>query len=168
MPKIVSSSTVSASSDLETAIEKNLHVYYCLLCNEYVLILDRRLSKLPRRKTDNAYIITQARTFKLNLKRGPTSIIKRDGGFEEQKGWDCPRCGVPIAYDQEEEDGKQPFVYILDGAVQGAAATRGGGTNKGKEQLGPDGKVLDKRPSALQATAEQLIRESKDRVRTYV
>ncbi|KAJ3184637.1 hypothetical protein HDU87_004040 [Geranomyces variabilis] len=161
MPKIVSSSTVSASSDLQTAVEKNLLVYYCLLCNEYVLIVDKRLSKLPRRKTDNACIITEAHTFKLNLKRGPTTIIQREGGYEKQSGWDCPGCGVPIAYDQE-EDGR-PFVYILDGAVQGAGATRGG-ANK---ILGPDGKVLDKRPSALQATAEQLIRESKERVRTY-
>ncbi|KAJ3164616.1 hypothetical protein HDU88_005263 [Geranomyces variabilis] len=161
MPKIVSSSTVSASSDLQTAVEKNLLVYYCLLCNEYVLILDKRLSKLPRRKTDNAYIITEAHTFKLNLKRASTTVIKREGGYEKQMGWDCPRCGVPIAYDQE-EDGR-PFVYILDGAVQGAAATRG----SANKALGPDGKVLDKRPSALQATAEQLIRESKERVRTY-
>ncbi|TPX61024.1 hypothetical protein PhCBS80983_g01361 [Powellomyces hirtus] len=157
MPKIVSSSTVSASSDLATAAEKNLHVYYCQLCGEYVLIIDKRLHKIPRRKTDNAYIITDQRTYKLNMKRGSPTIVKREGGYEKQVGWNCSRCDVPIGYDQG--DDSEPYVYILENAVQASSS--------GEREAGPDGKVRDKRPSALQATADQLIRESKERVRLY-
>ncbi|KAI8817911.1 uncharacterized protein EV422DRAFT_197483 [Fimicolochytrium jonesii] len=155
MPKIVSSSTVSASNDLAQDAEKNLHVYYCKFCGEYVLIIDKRIHKLPRRPTDNASVITKQRTFKLNLKRGTTRIIKRSTGYEKQCRWECPRCDLPVAYDQEADT-----VYLFDGSVEAS------GTGE-RARIGAEGKVLDKRPSALQATADQLIKESKERYRLY-
>ncbi|KAI9105707.1 UPF0428 protein CXorf56-like protein [Phlyctochytrium arcticum] len=77
MPKIVSSSTTSASSELFSSAEKLLHVYYCQFCGEYVLIIDKRLTKLPVRKIDKAHVITSKRTYKVNLKKGDIRIIKR-------------------------------------------------------------------------------------------
>ncbi|KND03532.1 uncharacterized protein SPPG_01013 [Spizellomyces punctatus DAOM BR117] len=153
MPKIVSSSTISASAEFITGAEKALHVYYCHYCGEYVLIVDKRLHKLPRRRTDNASIISDKRTFKLNLKRGPTKIIKRAAGYERQSRWSCPRCDLPVAYDQDSGP-----VYIFDGAVHGGTSAQG--PDESRRQVLGESKVEDHRPAQVQMTAEQLLREA--------
>jgi len=79
MPKIVSSSVVS-SSDHATKPEdqpKSLHVYYCL-CSEFALVIDADLRQLPRRRTDNAIIVSNARrTYKLTAEAGECVLLKR-------------------------------------------------------------------------------------------
>src|SRR4051812_33194588 len=76
MPKIVSQSTVS-SSDQQDHHQNPLHVYYCL-CSEFILVIDAELQKLPRRKTDGAYILANARRiYKLTAVDGESIIIKR-------------------------------------------------------------------------------------------
>lgn len=79
MPKIVSSSIVSSSdhSKNNTTAEDTrdkLHVYYCL-CSEFLLVVDANLEDMPRRRTDNAIIVSNARrTYKLSAD-GPEIVI---------------------------------------------------------------------------------------------
>lgn len=79
MPKIVSSSIVS-SSDHTTQSEDQrheLHVYYCL-CSEFLLVIDADLRRLPRRRTDNAIIVSNTqRTYKLAAEGGEKVILQR-------------------------------------------------------------------------------------------
>ncbi|KAJ3287098.1 hypothetical protein HK104_008760 [Borealophlyctis nickersoniae] len=149
MPKIVSSSTVSTSTELPDATGKNLHTYYCIFCNEYVLIVDKRLKKLPRRKTDRAYIVSQKRTYKPNLEReGEYILIKRPNGYEKQRRYQCPQCKVPVAYEQ-----KGDILYIFENAVRSAEAATGSAQRA---------KDLNKEAALIQMTAEQLLQEDND------
>ncbi|KAJ9105411.1 hypothetical protein QFC21_001782 [Naganishia friedmannii] len=90
MPKVISRAAIS-SSDQAPATASSLAVlrtFYCL-CGEFMLVIDRGLDKLPRRKTDGAYIIRckdganlplqAARKFKLNAEPGQQCYIKRQG-----------------------------------------------------------------------------------------
>ncbi|KAI9325638.1 hypothetical protein BDR26DRAFT_177441 [Obelidium mucronatum] len=117
MPKIVSSSIVSASKDEDDT--GSLHIYYCL-CGEFLMILDVSIDRLPRRETDGAFILnTKKRTCKLNTTFDKTVIVQRksegsmdlgteaDGssgkrsGFEKQNRQACPKCGLFVCYDQK-------------------------------------------------------------------
>ncbi|KAJ9112377.1 hypothetical protein QFC19_000798 [Naganishia cerealis] len=88
MPKVISRAAIS-SSDQAPATASSLAVlrtFYCL-CGEFMLVIDRGLDKLPRRKTDGSYIIRckdgadlplqAARKFKLNAEPGQQCYIKR-------------------------------------------------------------------------------------------
>lgn len=79
MPKIISSSVVS-SSDHTTQQEqhsKTLYVYYCL-CSEFLLVIDADLRQLPRRRTDNSFIVSNTRrTYKLSAEAGDCVLLKR-------------------------------------------------------------------------------------------
>ncbi|KAI8835047.1 hypothetical protein HDU81_002365 [Chytriomyces hyalinus] len=120
MPKIVSSSIVSASKD-EDDSGSRMNIYYCL-CGEFLLILDVKIDRLPRRQTDGAFILnTKKRTYKLNTVFSKKVVVKRtpeEGnpdkkiGFEAQNRHCCPKCGLFVCYDQ-----KGVFSYILDGSL---------------------------------------------------
>ncbi|KAJ9116686.1 hypothetical protein QFC20_000620 [Naganishia adeliensis] len=88
MPKVISRAAIS-SSDQAPATASSLAVlrtFYCL-CGEFILVIDRALDKLPRRKTDGAYIVRckdgkdlplqAARKFKLNAEAGKQCFVKR-------------------------------------------------------------------------------------------
>jgi hypothetical protein len=90
----------------------------------YQLVIDRNLSSLPRRKTDNAIIIrsqdtptTKARIFKLNATSSRPVLIERDSGHERQWRFHCPRCTLPIGYQTTPPPAKGPFLYINRGAL---------------------------------------------------
>lgn len=79
MPKIVSSSIVSSSDHLVQQEDQRsaLHVYYCL-CSEFILVIDADLRILPRRRTDNAIIVSNTkRTYKLTAEPGQTVVVQR-------------------------------------------------------------------------------------------
>lgn len=78
MPKIVSSSVVSSSDHAtQNDAAKALHVYYCL-CSEFLLVIDADLRQLPRRRTDNAVIVSNARrTYKLTAEADDCVLLKR-------------------------------------------------------------------------------------------
>lgn len=78
MPKIVSHSIVSSSDQTsETSGQHPLHVYYCL-CSEFILVIDLALERLPRRRTDRAFVVANAkRTYKLTAVQGACTMIKR-------------------------------------------------------------------------------------------
>jgi hypothetical protein len=79
MPKIVSSSVVSSSDHALNNEDpsKSLHVYYCL-CSEFLLVIDADLRQLPRRRTDNAVIVSNIRrTYKLTAEADDCVLLKR-------------------------------------------------------------------------------------------
>ncbi|GLB33935.1 putative RNA splicing protein [Lyophyllum shimeji] len=126
MPKVVSRSAVSSSTDVQPTASSaaDLRVYYCI-CGEFILVIDKSLATLPRRKTDNAIIMrTQdsdagnARVFKLNAVAGEPILLERQGGHECQYRFHCPRCSLPIGYQSSPPPVKSaPFFYILAGAL---------------------------------------------------
>ncbi|TRM67672.1 hypothetical protein BD626DRAFT_104447 [Schizophyllum amplum] len=127
MPKVISRSTVASSTDAQPTASSTaaLRVYYCI-CGEFILVIDKVLSALPRRRTDNAIIVRahdseagKARVFKLNAVAGDPLVIERQsGGHERQFRLDCPRCTLPVAYQPTPGPVKSSeYLYILPGAL---------------------------------------------------
>ncbi|KAF9008951.1 hypothetical protein BDQ17DRAFT_1349263 [Cyathus striatus] len=126
MPKVISRSAVSSSVDAQPTASSTaaLRVYYCI-CGEFILVIDKSLATLPKRKTDNAIIIRaqdtpegQARVFKLNATAGDPVLIEREGGHERQYRFHCPRCSLLIGYQSTPPPVKSgPYLYVLSGAL---------------------------------------------------
>jgi len=126
MPKVVSRSAVSSSTDAQPTASSTaaLRVYYCI-CGEFILVIDKSLTSLPRRKTDGATIIraqddgsAKARVFKLNAAPKEPVLVEREGGHERQYKFHCPRCNLPVAYQSTPPPAKTgPFLYIIKGAL---------------------------------------------------
>jgi len=110
------------------------------------LVIDKSLSALPRRKTDNAIIIraqdapgAKAQVFKLNADPDEPVLVERyrnaplkpprasrlthmarraTGGHERQYRFRCTRCQLLIGYQSTPPPAKSgPFLYILSGAL---------------------------------------------------
>ncbi|KAF9476482.1 hypothetical protein BDN70DRAFT_882304 [Pholiota conissans] len=126
MPKVVSRSAVSSSTDAQPTASSAaaLRVYYCI-CGEFILVIDKSLATLPRRKTDNAIIIRsqeslagKPRVFKLNAVTEEPVLLERLGGHEKQYRYHCPRCLLRIGYQTSPPPVKSaPFLYIFSGAL---------------------------------------------------
>ncbi|KAL2919655.1 STING ER exit protein [Polyrhizophydium stewartii] len=113
MPKVVSRGIVS---EYDPDNDRNgLNVYYCAVCSEYLLALDTELEKLPRRRTDGAFIVNkERRTATFKTEEGKTLLIQRAAGFERQQRQHCPGCQLLVAY---AESADAPFTYVVDGAL---------------------------------------------------
>ncbi|TDL29432.1 hypothetical protein BD410DRAFT_736338 [Rickenella mellea] len=135
MPKVVSRSAVSSSTEAKPTASSTaaLKVYYCI-CGEFILVIDKNILKLPRRKTDGSIIVRcqdsgelKSRVFKLNANISEAVLVERQGGHERQYRFHCPRCTLPVGYQSTPPPMKSgPFVYILQGAltqVQGQIPT---------------------------------------------
>ncbi|KAJ7904653.1 hypothetical protein B0H14DRAFT_2663818 [Mycena olivaceomarginata] len=126
MPKVVSRSAVSSSTDARPTASSAaaLRVYYCI-CGEFILVIDKTLNSLPRRRTDGSIVVRaqdtetdKARVFKLNAVSGEPVLLERPGGHERQFRFHCPRCTLPIGYQSTPPPVKSgPFVYIFAGAL---------------------------------------------------
>ncbi|EMD40797.1 hypothetical protein CERSUDRAFT_80452 [Gelatoporia subvermispora B] len=126
MPKVVSRSAVSSSTDAQPTASSTtaLRVYYCI-CGEFILVIDKSLASLPKRKTDGAAVIRsqdsengKARVFKLNANAQDPILVEREGGHERQYRFQCPRCSLPVAYQSTPPPVKSgPFLYIFKGAL---------------------------------------------------
>ncbi|KAK0453446.1 hypothetical protein EV421DRAFT_1764183 [Armillaria borealis] len=126
MPKVVSRSAVSSSTDAQPTASSaaSLRVYYCI-CGEFILVIDKSLTALPKRNTDGAIVVrsqdsddAKARVFKLNANLGDPVLIERQGGHERQYRFLCPRCTLPVAYQSTPPPAKSgPFIYLLPGAL---------------------------------------------------
>ncbi|CCA71221.1 hypothetical protein PIIN_05158 [Serendipita indica DSM 11827] len=126
MPKVISRSTISSSAEASatTSATAALRTYYCL-CGEFILVIDKTLSNLPRRTTDNAIILrskdtdsAKACVFKLNAKEVGAVLVERPNGLERQFRYNCPRCNLLVAYQNERPPTRNaPFVYIVSGAL---------------------------------------------------
>ncbi|KZT74304.1 hypothetical protein DAEQUDRAFT_748272 [Daedalea quercina L-15889] len=135
MPKVVSRSAVSSSTDAQPTASSiaALRVYYCI-CGEFILVMDKSLASLPRRKTDGAVVIRcqdaelgKARVFKLNATPKEPVLVERANGYERQYRFQCPRCTLPVAYQTTPPPVKSgPYLYVLKGAlsqIQGQVPT---------------------------------------------
>ncbi|KAH8105923.1 hypothetical protein BXZ70DRAFT_917381 [Cristinia sonorae] len=126
MPKVVSRSAVSSSTDaLPTASSTAaLRIYYCI-CSEFILVIDKALASHPRRRTDGAIVIRsqdseagKAGVFKLNAVIKEPILVERQGGHERQYRLHCPRCNLPVGYQTTPPPMKSgPFTYILKGSL---------------------------------------------------
>ncbi|KAL0949415.1 hypothetical protein HGRIS_009476 [Hohenbuehelia grisea] len=126
MPKVVSRSAVSSSTDAKPTASSAtaLRVYYCI-CGEFILVVDKSLTSLPRRPEDKAIVVrsqdgdgTNARAFKLNANYKDPILLERQNGHERQYRFHCPRCTLPIGYQSTPPPASaSPFIYILPGAL---------------------------------------------------
>lgn len=126
MPKVVSRSAVSSSTDAQPTASSTaaLRVYYCL-CGEFILVIDKSLVSLPKRQTDGATVIRcqdseagKARVFKLNATIKDAILVERSGGHEKQYRLHCPRCDLQIGYQSTPPPIKSgPYLYIVKGAL---------------------------------------------------
>lgn len=125
MPKVVSRAAVSTSTDAKPTASSvaALRVFYCI-CGEFILVIDRNLSTLPRRKTDGAIIIrsqdsstAKARIYKLNATTTGPVLIQRSGGLERQWKFHCPRCTLPVGYQCTPPPTKGVFLYVSRGSL---------------------------------------------------
>ncbi|KAG8218614.1 hypothetical protein J3R82DRAFT_4278 [Butyriboletus roseoflavus] len=126
MPKVVSRSAVSSSTDAQptASAAAALRVYYCI-CGEFILVIEKSLAELPKRQTDGATIIrsqdsgvVKAVVFKLNASPVEPVLIERSGGHERQYRFSCPRCNLLVAYQSFPPPVKSaPHLYILKGAL---------------------------------------------------
>ncbi|KAI0081693.1 hypothetical protein K474DRAFT_1587324 [Panus rudis PR-1116 ss-1] len=126
MPKVVSRSAVSSSTDAQPTPSSTaaLRVYYCI-CGEFILVIEKSLSSLPKRQTDGATVIRsqdseagKAKIFKLNVVMKDPVLVERQGGHERQYRFHCPRCNLLVGYQSTPPPIKSgPFVYILKGAL---------------------------------------------------
>ncbi|KAK6908781.1 hypothetical protein V866_002373 [Kwoniella sp. B9012] len=131
MPKVYSRAVTSSSEQAGQTQSSRavLRSYYCL-CGDFVLVLQGKLDRLPRRKTDGAYIIRSkdgkdpikqpARKFKLNATPGQRCLIKKKGSqeLEIRQPFACSRCNTTIAYQTSPPPaGDGPFLYILKGSM---------------------------------------------------
>ncbi|ORX37869.1 hypothetical protein BD324DRAFT_623602 [Kockovaella imperatae] len=131
MPKVVSRAVVSSSESAQPTQSARavLRSYYCL-CGDFVLVIQGKLDRLPKRKHDGSFIIraqagknpvTQpARKFKLNARPGERCLIKRNGtqDLEVRQPFVCGRCNTTVAYQTgPPPSGESPFLYIPKGSM---------------------------------------------------
>ncbi|KAG6821599.1 hypothetical protein H0H93_000108 [Arthromyces matolae] len=141
MPKVVSRSAVSSSTDgmiycnifCQQALNALILGYFLQLNQPlrprplYVstLVIDKSLATLPRRKTDRSIIMRtqdcesgKARVFKLNAIPDEPILLERQGGHERQYRFNCSRCNLTIGYQCSPPPVKSAaYFYILPGAL---------------------------------------------------
>ncbi|PLW11915.1 hypothetical protein PCANC_15629 [Puccinia coronata f. sp. avenae] len=138
MPKIVSRSAISTSEDKQALHSTSrLVVNYCL-CGEFILVIDKPLSLLPRRPTDASYVIRNTapskRSYKLNTDVAPKPILisraltnnshsnnlhaaANTCAFEKQWRHACSRCQLPIGYQTVAPPQVPDWTYIFPGSL---------------------------------------------------
>ncbi|KAJ8772293.1 hypothetical protein K2173_027470 [Erythroxylum novogranatense] len=116
--------TYSSEDAAPDGPDSDLFVYYCKHCGSHVLITDTQLQKMPKRKTDRAYVLDKKKHLaRLNIHEGGKILLKRgEGKLEKQFRMNCMGCGLFVCYRAEEDLDFASFVYIVDGALSTVAA----------------------------------------------
>ncbi|MCO5584436.1 hypothetical protein L7F22_038363 [Adiantum nelumboides] len=116
--------TYSSEDAAPDGPEADLYVYYCKHCGSHVLITDTQLQKMPRRKTDKAYVLDkQKHLARLNAAEAGKQFLKRgEGKVERQFRLKCTGCELFVCYYSEEDLDTAPFLYVVDGALSSVAA----------------------------------------------
>ncbi|KAI5060117.1 hypothetical protein GOP47_0024537 [Adiantum capillus-veneris] len=117
--------TYSSEDAAPDGPESDLYVYYCKHCGSHVLITDTQLQKMPRRKTDRAYVLDkQKHLARLNAAQAGKQFLKRggEGKVERQFRLKCTGCELFVCYYSEEDLDTAPFLYVVDGALSSVAA----------------------------------------------
>eukprot|EP00668_Euglena_longa_P014175 GGOE01018151.1.p1 GENE.GGOE01018151.1~~GGOE01018151.1.p1 ORF type:complete len:273 (-),score=88.73 GGOE01018151.1:223-1041(-) len=106
-------------ADVEGLI-RDPYTFYCVNCSEFAVILTDPLEKLPRRKTDNAFVVTNDEEvmYRNNMLEGDCKLLKREGGAERQYRWLCRGCKLVLAYRSGDfKDAAHRALYLKDGAL---------------------------------------------------
>ncbi|CAA6667890.1 unnamed protein product [Spirodela intermedia] len=130
--------TYSSEDAAPDGPESELFVYHCKHCASHVLITDMQLQKMPRRKTDNAYVldkktsISYAFDIMILLWRLIVIIevicmtvafcIQWRRKLERQFRMKCVGWRAFVCYRSEEDPEAAPFIYVIDGALSSIAA----------------------------------------------
>ncbi|KAJ0440477.1 putative YggU-like superfamily protein [Helianthus annuus] len=117
--------TYSSEDALPDGPDSDLFVYYCKHCSSHVLITDTQLQKMPKRKTDKAYVLDKKKHLtRLNINQaGGKVLLKRgEGKLEKQFRMNCMGCGLFVCYRSEEDLESASFIYVVDGALSTVAA----------------------------------------------
>lgn len=104
------------SEDSALSRESSLFLYYCSLCGFHVLVTQKNLAEVFRRRTDQALIIDKDTKFQKYMTKGKKVAIRREQGVELQWRWNCRDCGAEIAYQSVLHD--TPFSNELENRDQ--------------------------------------------------
>ncbi|KAG2494497.1 hypothetical protein HYH03_007266 [Edaphochlamys debaryana] len=102
------------SEDGPRVDSSKLYVYHCKYSGRHAFTTDCDLKKLPRRRTDGAFVLdTNEVTVKLYCTDAGVKYIKRpNGNIERQYRYNLGQ--LPVAY---KSDLNSPLLYVMDGAV---------------------------------------------------
>ncbi|GMP34104.1 hypothetical protein CsSME_00007123 [Camellia sinensis var. sinensis] len=116
--------TYSSEDAAPDGPDSDLFVYYCKHCGSHVLITDTQLQKMPKRKTDKAYVLDKKKHLaRLNINEAGKVLLKRgEGKLEKQFRMNCMGCGLFVCYRSEEDLEFASFIYVVDGALSTVAA----------------------------------------------
>ncbi|KAG6421303.1 hypothetical protein SASPL_117853 [Salvia splendens] len=116
--------TYSSEDALPEGPDSDLFVYYCKPCGSHVLITDTQLQKMPKRKTDNAYVLDRKKHLaRLNTSEAGKILLKRgEGKVERQYRMNCVGCELFVCYRAEEDLESASYIYVVDGALSTIAA----------------------------------------------
>ena len=81
------------------------------------MILSVPLPSGRLRKTDGSIIVKASELQRNSMARGECKKIKRAKGVERQWRWNCPDCGMTLAYQAKEWGDEAPYLYVLQDAV---------------------------------------------------
>ncbi|KAI5341663.1 hypothetical protein L3X38_009538 [Prunus dulcis] len=93
-------------------------------CGSHLLITDTQLQKMPKRKTDKAYVLDKSKHLaRLNIAEAGKVVLKRgEGKMEKQFRMNCVGCGLFVFCRSEEDLEGASFIYVVDGAPSTVAA----------------------------------------------
>ncbi|CAA3027712.1 UPF0235 protein At5g63440 [Olea europaea var. sylvestris] len=116
--------TYSSEDAAPDGPDSDLFVYYCKHCSSHILITDTQLQKMPKRKTDKAYVLDKKKHLaRLNTSEGGKVLLKRgEGKIEKQYRMNCLGCELFVCYRAEEDLESASFIYVVDGALSTIAA----------------------------------------------
>ncbi|XP_057996236.1 UPF0235 protein At5g63440 isoform X3 [Hevea brasiliensis] len=89
-----------------------------------IVALTSLLPKMPKRKTDKAYVLDKRKHLaRLNINEAGKILLKRgEGKLEKQFRMNCMGCGLFVCYRAEEDLETASFIYVVDGALSTVAA----------------------------------------------
>ncbi|XP_024525762.1 UPF0235 protein At5g63440 isoform X3 [Selaginella moellendorffii] len=116
--------TYSSEDAAPDGPDSDLYVYYCKHCGSHVLITDTQLQRMPKRKTDKAYVLDKSKHIaRLNTVEAGKQILKRgEGRAEKQYRMKCSGCGLFVCYRAEEDLQAAELLYVIDGSLSSMAA----------------------------------------------
>lgn len=116
--------TYSSENAIPEGPDSDLFVYYCKHCGSHLLITDTQLQKMPKRKTDRAYVLDKTKHLaRLHMDEAGKVLLKRgEGKLEKQFRMNCIGCGLFVFYRAEEDLELASFIYVVDGALSTVAA----------------------------------------------
>jgi hypothetical protein len=107
--------TLLTSKPLKELDYQHIQIYNCSCCLELCLLLYGNLEKVPKRQTDQSFILPRSSlSFNLLAKESSRPIVfSHAKGYEYRSFLTCPHCTVTIGYTSKDPQ----YVYILRDAL---------------------------------------------------